>query len=80
MERRENADLETLSDEALRLVIADLERRQPGSPATGARAGLRPRRQPWSYRDGRRLEAARAEAARRQIRASGPPEEGQHLT
>jgi hypothetical protein len=59
----ENLDLLALSDEALRLVIADLERRRPGAPVIST--GIRPRRRAWSYREIRRLEAAKREIARR---------------
>jgi hypothetical protein len=58
-----NDDLQTLSDERLTLVVAELERRRPGAPV--ASAGVRPRRRPWTYRDIWRLSAARAEMARR---------------
>jgi hypothetical protein len=56
-------DLATLTDDELRLVIVQLERRRPGAPV--ASSGVRPRRRPWTYRDIWRLEAARSEAARR---------------
>jgi hypothetical protein len=58
-----NDDLRTMTDEALRLVTAELERRRPGAPV--ASTGVRPRRRPWTYRDIWRLEAARTESQRR---------------
>jgi len=58
-----NDDLRTMSDEAVRHVVAELERRRPGAPV--ASSGVRPRRRPWTYRDIWRLAAARAEAERR---------------
>jgi len=58
-----NADLRAMTDAQLLLVRAGLERRRPGTPLLPV--GIRPRRRPWTYRDIWRLEAARAECARR---------------
>ena len=58
-------DLTALSDADLLLLTDLLERRRPGAPV--ASAGVRPRRRPWTYRDIWRLDALRAEAARRTI-------------
>jgi len=58
-----NDDLADLDDQALRAVLAALERRRPGAPV--ASTGVRPDRRPWTYRDIWRLDAARSEAARR---------------
>jgi hypothetical protein len=44
-------------------MAAELERRRPGAPAPST--GVRPRRQPWTYRDIRQLAAIRAELDRR---------------
>lgn len=60
-----NDDLRTMSNEQLRLVSAELERRRPGEPI--ASSGVRPRRRPWTYRDIWRLAAVRSEAGRRGI-------------
>lgn len=59
-------DLRALDDARLRRLIEQLERRRP--PASIPSAGVRPDRSPWSYREIRRLEAARAELARRLAR------------
>jgi hypothetical protein len=56
-------DLRTMPDATVLLLAAELERRRPGAPV--ASSGVRPRRRPWTYRDIWRLEALRAEAARR---------------
>lgn len=56
-------DLTELDDEQLRRQADALERRRPGAPVPSV--GVRPRRRPWTYRDIRRLEALRAELARR---------------
>lgn len=58
-------DLSGMSDADLLLLTGLLERRRPGAPV--ASAGVRPRRRPWTYRDIWRLDALRAEAARRAI-------------
>ena len=60
-----NADLRSLRDDELVMVLTELERRRPGAPV--ASSGVRPRRRPWTYRDIWRLEAARAEVQRRGI-------------
>jgi hypothetical protein len=59
-------DLRSMGDAELRLIAAELERRRPGAPV--ASTGVRPSRRPWTYRDIWRLEAVRAEAARRGLR------------
>jgi hypothetical protein len=56
-------DLRSLDDARLRRLIDQLERRKP--PAAIQSAGVRPDRSPWTYREIGRLEAARAEMARR---------------
>ena len=58
-------DLSAISDSDLRSLIDLLERRRPGAPVSSA--GVRPRRRPWTYRDIWRLDALRAEGARRAI-------------
>lgn len=56
-------DLAALSDRELAGLLAEYERRRPGAQV--ASAGVRPRRQPWTYRDIWELERLRAEAQRR---------------
>lgn len=58
-----SSDLTSLSDRDLFTLLAEYERRRPGAPA--ASAGVRPRRQPWTYRDIWELDRLRAEAKRR---------------
>ena len=58
-------DLSAISDADLRSLIDLLERRRPGASVSSA--GVRPRRRPWTYRDIWRLDALRAEEARREI-------------
>ena len=58
-----NDDLKTLTDDQLRRVADELERRRPGAPV--ASVGVRPHRRPWTYRDIWRLTAIRAELERR---------------
>ena len=55
-----SSDLAALSDRDVRRLLAEFERRRPG--ATVASAGVRPRRQPWTYRDIWELERLRAES------------------
>jgi hypothetical protein len=57
------ADLASLTTDQLELVAAELERRRPGAPVPSV--GVRPRRQPWTYRDIWRLDAIRDELERR---------------
>jgi hypothetical protein len=57
-------DLSSLSDDSLRRLADELERRRPGAPV--ASVGVRPDRRPWTYRDIWRLEAIRQELARRE--------------
>ncbi len=56
-------DPSELPDPVLLRVIDELERRRPGAPLSGT--GIRPRRQPWTYRDLERLVALKEEARRR---------------
>ena len=58
-----NDDLRGLADEQLRRLEAAMEGRRPGTPV--ASIGVRPDRQPWTYRDIWRLAAIRAELDRR---------------
>lgn len=59
-------DIRGLTDAQLLALEESLLRRRP--PATIPSAGVRPDRQPWSYRDIWRLEAVQAELARRSVR------------
>ena len=54
-----SGDFASLSDRDLARLLAEYERRRPG--AAVASAGVRPRRQPWTYRDIWELERLRAE-------------------
>jgi len=67
-------DVADLSDDTLARHIEALERRRPGAPVPST--GVRPRRQPWTYRDIDRLARFRAEAARRGLAAPGAPGPG----
>ncbi len=64
-----NDDLVAMTDEQLRLVLTEFERRRPGAPV--ASSGVRPARRPWTYRDIWRLDAARSESERRGINRLG---------
>jgi hypothetical protein len=61
-------DLAHLGLEELQRLEQDLERRRPGAPVTSV--GVRPSRQPWTYRDIWRLEQIRAELSRRRSAGS----------
>jgi hypothetical protein len=63
MDPLERVGLAGLTDAQLERMAAELERRRPGAPAPST--GVRPRRQPWTYRDIRQLAAIRAELDRR---------------
>lgn len=56
-------NLGSLSERNLAHLLAGYERRRPGAPV--ASIGVRPHRQPWTYRDIRELERLRAEVRRR---------------